>query len=132
MVELVSLMTYLFVMIVLVTLVWWWAKLRERRRSDETRLRWEKTRRRIAEHNDMLHGRRRSDKLRDRRRRAKAARGVRHTERPFGLEDILYLIAALIIIVAFIVILVGAGIIYAPVWFLIYFLHELSEALSNS
>ena len=144
-------------MIVLVTFVvlsvkllrrfwqWWWAKLRERRQSDEAILRWEETRRRIAEHNDMLkgrrpsdeailrreEGRRRSDKrnaieLRDRRRRAEAARVGQHSERTFGQEDILYLIVAPIIILAFIVSFVICLIIllikYGPLLLLLYLL----------
>lgn len=143
-------------MIVLVTFVvlsvkllrrfwqWWWAKLRERWPRDEAILRWEETRRQIAEHNDMLKGcrpsdeallrreerRRRSDKrnaieLRNRKRKAEAARGERHSERTLGL-DILYLIAAFIIFVAFIVSFVIGLIIalikYGPLLLLLYLL----------
>ncbi len=152
-----SLMGYSLLMIVLVTFVvlsvkllrgfwqWWWAKLRGRWPSDEAILRWEDTRRRIAEHNDMLKGcrpsdeellrreeaRRRSDKrnaieLRNRRRRAVATRVGQHGERTSGQEDILYLIVAPIIIVAFIVSFVICLIIflikYGPLLLLLYLL----------
>ena len=156
--DLVSLITYSLAMIVLVTFVvlsvkllrrfwqWWWAKLRECWRSDEAILRWEETRRRIAEHNDMLkgrrpsdeailrreEGRRRSDKrnaieLRDRRRRAEAARVGQHSERTFGIiVDVLGLIVLLIFIVVFIVGLVIGLIIalikYGPLLLLLYLL----------
>lgn len=125
---------------------WWWAKLRERWPRDEAILRWEETRRQIAEHNDMLKGRRpsdeallrredrrrRSDKrnaieLRDRRRRAEAARVGRHSERTSGLSDILYLIAAFIIFVVFIVgFVIGLIIVLIKYGPLLLLLHLLS------
>ncbi len=146
-----------FVMIVLVTFVvlsvkllrrfwqWWWAKLRGCWPSDEAILRWEDTRRRIAEHNDMLKGcrpsneellrreeaRRRSDKrnaieLRNRRRRAVAPRG-QHSERTFEIiVGVLGLIFLLICIVLFIVGLVIGLIIalikYGPLLLLLHLL----------
>lgn len=113
--DLVSLITYSFVMIVLVTFVMLSVKLL-RRRSNE-----------------------RNAMLRDRRRRTEAvpgewrSKGIWPGWRPIGrtirIEDIIGATGVFIIIVVCIVVLVIAAIIYVPVLFLLYFLYEMLEAL---
>ena len=140
--DLVSLITYSFVMIVLVTFVMLSVKLLRRRsneRNDERKAetpRWNEwssdaeMRRRSNERNAML---------RDRRRRTEAvpgewrSKGIWPGWRPIGrtirIEDIIGATGVFIIIVVCIVVLVIAAIIYVPVLFLLYFLYEMLEAL---